>query len=127
MLIEVRNYNTKVAKGALLASFDLINRDFGIIIRDCKHFHTQQGKEFILLPNKSTKNPDGTWGKPSPYIEYINKDMWYEIQNICLHEIKKLLVPQESLLYPHGMANSNPQLQNPQQPEQTNFFDNCPF
>jgi DNA-binding cell septation regulator SpoVG len=125
MLIEVRNYNTQVAKGSLQASFDLILRDMGIIIRECKHFKGQEGKEFIIMPSKANKQPDGTWGKSIPYFDFLNKEMFYQIQKSAITEINKILQPQESLQYPHGLVKP----QEPEQPkhQQTNFFDNCPF
>jgi DNA-binding cell septation regulator SpoVG len=125
MLIEVRNYNNSIAKGSLQASFDLIIRDLGIIIHECKHFKGQEGKEFIIMPSKPNKQADGSWGKSTPYFDFINKDMFYQIQKSAITEINKLLQPQESLQYPHGLVNREKIAENI--PVQVNFFDNPPF
>lgn len=88
MTIEIKNYNPDIASKSLIASFDLTFRDFGLIIRDCKLFQ-KDDKKWFIMPNKSVKNADGTWGAPIPYVEFLSKEMYFKVQTMVLQELKK--------------------------------------
>lgn len=140
MAIEIRNYNTSISSKSLMASFDLVFRDWGIIIRDCKLFHGKENKRWFIMPAKSTKNGDGTWGKPIPYVEFANPDMHYKIQSLVLQAIDKLSAPPPetpNAYYPSGCKKGEyfePELsgfstspgQNPSKPSESPIED-CPF
>ena len=91
-MIEIRNYNPNIANKSLVASFDLIIRGWGFVIRECKLFE-KEDKRWIVLPNKAVKNQDGTWGTPIPYFEFFNKDAWFKLQKAALDEIQKTTKP----------------------------------
>lgn len=119
MSIEIRNYDASIGIGkkSLTASFDVIFRHWGFMVRDCKLFTKEvPGKEnnrWIVMPQKSIKKNDGTWDTPIPYFEFINKEMLYKLQAEVLKEIDKL--PQQPTqsqqpleYYPNGTKISQP-------------------
>ncbi len=104
MIIEIKNYNPNIATKSLVASFDLVVRDWGFMIRDCKLFQ-KDSKKWFLMPNKAVKNADGTWGHPIPYFEFLGKEMHFKFQSIVLAEIEKAhcTIPEQPMeYYPNG-------------------------
>jgi hypothetical protein len=104
MIIEIKNYNPNIATKSLVASFDLVIRDWGLLIRECKLFQ-KESKKWFIMPNKSVKNSDGTWGTPIAYLEFLSKDMHFKFQAFVLEEIEKACcsTPEQPMeYYPNG-------------------------
>lgn len=89
MPIKISNYDTALAKNSLKASFDLTIPEWGeVTYAGCKHFRKDDGKEWIVLPEKSVKNADGTWGQAIKLVAYPDATM-KQLQKSALEEIAK--------------------------------------
>lgn len=132
MLIEIKNYNPSIASKSLVASFDVIFRDWGFIIRECKLFDNQ-GKKWFIMPNKAVKNGDGTWGKAVPYFEFLGKEMHFKMQELVLEEIQKSLGPSARFDQPPAQCEYYPsgaergEYQQPELPLNTYKDEGIPF
>ena len=127
MSIQILNYNANIATKSLVASFDIIVGCW--MIRDLKLFE-KNGKKWVIMPSKSVKHEDGTWGTPIPYCELTSKDTWYKMQSDIMRELDRVKSPSkifsDSNFSDEYYPNSNIKQQQPQQIPASEL-EGCPF